>query len=111
YFFAGVGIGVNGIERGLLSAHGMLVRRWAFWLGLALVAFLAWMGVTALTMDNQTRSLPYVERASDLLFAFSSAASCFALAAIFLRFAARRLPVADSLSQNAYAIYLVHYTF
>jgi peptidoglycan/LPS O-acetylase OafA/YrhL len=30
---------------------------------------------------------------------------------VFLRFAARRWPPSDSLSQNAYAIYLVHYAF
>jgi hypothetical protein len=110
YFFAGLGIGVNGIERGLLRSDGMLARRWALWLGLALVAFLAWMGVTALTMEGQSWQAP-LQPVSDILFAFSSAASCFALAAIFLRFATRQMPVADSLSQNAYAIYLVHYSF
>lgn len=110
YFFAGLGIGVNGIERGLFRSDGMLARRWALWLGLALVAFFAWMGVTALTMEGQRWRAP-LQPVSDILFAFSSAASCFALAAIFLRFATRQTPVADSLSQNAYAIYLVHYLF
>jgi fucose 4-O-acetylase-like acetyltransferase len=108
YFFAGLGIGVNGIERGLLSASGMLTRRWVFWLGVALAAFLAWMGFTALTMGDQGSRAAF-QPASDIAFALSSAASCFALAAIFLRFATRRIPVADSLSQNAYVIYLVHY--
>ena len=33
------------------------------------------------------------------------------LIAVFLRFATRPVPVADSLAKNAYGIYLVHYFF
>src|SRR6202165_3183492 len=42
YFFAGVGIGACGIERGLFAPHGALVRRWAVWLVAAAALFLVW---------------------------------------------------------------------
>jgi surface polysaccharide O-acyltransferase-like enzyme len=40
-----------------------------------------------------------------------AASACFALAAAFLRFAGRHRPVFESLADNAYGIYLVHYVF
>ena len=52
YFFAGVGIGVNGIERGLVSVDGILARHWARWLAAALASLLLWMGLTGLTMNG-----------------------------------------------------------
>jgi hypothetical protein len=110
-FFAGIAVGVNGIENGLLDSNGMLARRWAAWSAIALAVFLSWLGGTAVTMDGQRSLAPYFERASDLLFVLSSTTACFAFVAIFLRFAVRRLPVADNISSNAYSIYLVHYLF
>jgi glucans biosynthesis protein C len=109
YFFAGVAVGANGIERGLLDADGALARRWRLWLGLALAAFFAWLGVTALTYEN--KALPGIETLSAILFAISSATACPAVIAIFLRFAARPAPLAGTLARNAYGIYLVHYFF
>ena len=53
YFFAGVGIGAAGIERGLIAADGILVRRWAYALAAALAALFLWMGLTALTMQRR----------------------------------------------------------
>src|SRR5262249_60198083 len=40
YFFAGVGIGVQGYDRGLLRARGLLACRWHFWIGAAAISFL-----------------------------------------------------------------------
>jgi glucans biosynthesis protein C len=110
YFFAGVTAGAKGIERGLLDPDGMLPRRWRLWLGLAGAAFFAWLGITALTVESKT-PLVAVERLASILFAISSVTACFALIALFLRFATRPAPVADSLARNAYGIYLVHYFF
>ncbi len=110
YFFAGVAVGANGVERGLLDADGALARRWRLWLGLAAAAFFAWLGVTALTVESKTPMVA-VERLASVLFAISSVTACSALIAIFLRFATRPVPFADSLARNAYGIYLVHYFF
>ncbi len=110
YFSGGLAAGANGAGCGLLEPDGMLARRWARWLGLGLAAFLSWPAAAALTMESQSPSLA-VERLASTLFALSSVTACFAFIAIFLRFANRRVPVADNLAQNAYAIYLVHYPF
>src|ERR1051326_315139 len=52
YFFAGLGIGAGGIESGLLRADGPLARRWARWTSWAVATFIAWMLITALTLDG-----------------------------------------------------------
>jgi glucans biosynthesis protein C len=108
YFFAGVAVGANGVERGLIDADGGLARRWRLWLGLAAAAFFAWLGASALTFGSKTPFVA-VERLASVLYAISSATACAALIAVFLRFATRPVPLADSLARNAYGIYLVHY--
>src|SRR6266571_1391239 len=45
YFFAGVGIGAYGLERGFFASDGWLARQWARWLIGALAAFIAWLAV------------------------------------------------------------------
>jgi surface polysaccharide O-acyltransferase-like enzyme len=109
YFFAGFGIGVYGLERGLLAADGVLAQRWAAWLTTACLAFVLWMGLTALSL--QPDAIAATRIASHLAFALSCASSCFALFALFLRFAARRTPLFDTAAENAYGLYLVHYVF
>src|SRR4029453_12862478 len=39
YFFAGIGVGACGLERGLLAPDGRFVCRWGIWADAALVAF------------------------------------------------------------------------
>jgi hypothetical protein len=111
YFFAGVGIGAYGLERGLLAADGMLARRWAAWSAAALAAFLLWIGATALTMTAWGSELPALQMLANLAFVLSCATGCFFFAAVFLSFAAARSQPFDSLSENAYGMYLVHYVF
>jgi hypothetical protein len=120
YFFAGVGIGAHGLERGLLAANGMLARRWAAWLAAALVTFLLWIvptaliaeeaGIAALGPGSTTPPLG-LQVAANLGFVLCCASSCFFFAAVFLRFATHRVGAFDSLSANAYGMYLVHYVF
>jgi Acyltransferase family len=109
YFFAGIGIGAAGIERGLLAADGVLARRWVLTLMLALGSLLVWMGLTALTM-NGGRSVG-LEIAADLSFVPACAAGCFFLIAVCLRFATGSSRLLGYLSANAYGVYLVHYVF
>jgi surface polysaccharide O-acyltransferase-like enzyme len=47
----------------------------------------------------------------DVGFVVSCAATCLAFLAMFIRFARSRSPLFDSLAENSYAIYLVHYAF
>ena len=110
YFFAGVGLGAGGVERGLLAADGPLVRRWAMWVVAAVVSLLAWMGLTGLTMASGSPSAG-LRILADLSFVLACLASCFGVLAVVLRFAARRLPSLSGLRDSAFGMYLVHYPF
>jgi glucans biosynthesis protein C len=111
YFFAGLSVGAGGVERGLLSADGPLVRRWPVWIFAATASLLTWMGLTGLTMAEGTSSSLGLQIVADLSFVFACFASCFAVLAVVLRFAGRRLPSLAGLRDSAYGMYLVHYLF
>jgi hypothetical protein len=111
YFFAGLGIGIYGIENGLLASDGFLARRWAMWLVAAFAAFLLWITPTALTFELRDAAPLSLQISADLGFVLSCASSSFFLVAVFLHFARNRSRVLDSLSRNAYGMYLVHYVF
>jgi glucans biosynthesis protein C len=111
YFFAGVGLGACGLERGLLATDGMLARRWWAWLAGALVAFVLWIVPTALTMEVWGQGRLDLQIAANFGFVLSCATGCLFFAAVFLRFATNRWRVIDSLSESAYGMYLVHYVF
>jgi glucans biosynthesis protein C len=109
YFFAGVGLGVGGIERNLFAVNGALARRWAIWLAAAVVSLLPWMGLTALTMNG---GAPIgIELASDFSFVLACATGCFFLIAVCLRFATGQSRILDILAANSYGLYVVHYPF
>jgi len=109
YFFAGFGVGIYGLERGLLAADGALAQRWATWLASALAAYVLWMGLTALSL--QPGAVAATRIAAHLAFALSCATSCFAFFALFLRFAAQRTRLLDKAAENSYGMFLVHYVF
>jgi glucan biosynthesis protein C len=109
YFFTGVAIGAAGIEVGLVAADGALGRRWKLWLAIALATWFLWMGVTAFTMDGPAPLV--IETAADLCFVLACAGGCFFVIASSLRFGTTPSTPLDSLSTNAYSLYLVHYDF
>ncbi|MGB8714963.1 MAG: acyltransferase [Rhodanobacteraceae bacterium] len=111
YFLVGVGLGAFGHDRGLLQADGRLARRWWLWVGLALLAF----GVSLATLGAIIASFAHggpsagLQLFGNFTFVLSCAASSMAFTALFVRFARRANPIVDSLSANAYGIYLLHY--
>jgi hypothetical protein len=111
FYIAGLGIGVYGIERGLLAAGGMLARRWALWFACALAFFLLWMALTARAMSYQTSAPLGLQIAVGIGFALACAGGCFFVVAACLRFGARRSRIFDNLAENAFGIYLFHYLF
>jgi peptidoglycan/LPS O-acetylase OafA/YrhL len=115
YFLMGIGIGafglgVQGNDRGLLTRGGNLAKRWWLWLiaaplafGLAAVAFI-------LALMPHSSPLPW-EVFMDSTFVLSCATSSFACLALFVRFMSKRGKIWDSLTANAYGMYLIHYVF
>ena len=109
YFFAGLGVGALGLAEGLLEADGTLARQWLRWLAGTAAAFLLWIVPTALIFEGT--SLPGLQIVADLGFVLCAASACLALFALFLRFAGPHRSMFESLADNAYGIYLVHYVF
>ncbi len=111
YFLAGLAVGAHGFELGLLDPDGRLPARWGYWVIGALASFVVWIVPAALIVKGQGAMLPGLQTLSDFGLALFSAAACFALTAIFLRFATARWPIAENLAERSYGIYFVHYTF
>ena len=112
YFFMGVGVGAYGIERGLLAPDGMLARHWLGWtiaMALAFIPVLAWV-IGAASLSRTVTPIVFGLIGGPVL-PLSCAASCFGFLALFVRFANRRSRALDSLSDNEYGMYLIHYAF
>jgi glucan biosynthesis protein C len=107
YFFVGVGIGTAGLDVGLVDVDGALGRRWKLWLAIALATLFLWMGVTSLTLDGTAPVI--IQILAGVCFVLACAGGCFFVIASSLRFGLRRSAALDSLSVNAYSLYLVHY--
>ncbi|HSS96823.1 MAG TPA: acyltransferase, partial [Terriglobales bacterium] len=111
YFLVGIGLGAYGINRGLLAADGKLARRpWLVWAIVAMVAVILDMA-TALTAMQQPSSPRLWEAAAAVMFTISCAASSLFFISLFSKYMQRRRAIWDSLSANAYGMYLVHYAF
>ena len=112
YFFAGIGVGAYGIDRGLLASDGILARHWLRWTIGMLVVFAASVvfALTALT-KGATMSPIVLKTVGGAIFALTCGASSFGFLALFVRFATRRRWIWDSLSDNEYGMYLIHYMF
>jgi hypothetical protein len=111
YFFAGVGLGACGIERGLFAPDGALLRLWIVWPIAALGSLLLWIALTAQTMTGSGSPSVWLQLFEYSSFVFACFSSCFAMLALVLRFSGKRLPILDALNRDAYSIYLVHYVF
>jgi len=112
YFFTGVGVGAYGIERGLLAPDGMLVRHWLRWtiaMPLAFIPVVAW--VASVASLSRAVSPIVLGLIGGPVLPLSCAASCFGFLALFIRFVNRRTRALDSLSENEYGMYLIHYAF
>jgi len=111
YFFAGMGIGAYGIERGLFAPDGLLVRRWRTWMAGALASMVVWLVVTAQTFGRDGPVPLGLQLAGDVSYVVACGASCLFVIALCLRFGRRSVPLLDSLKDCAYGIYLIHYVF
>jgi hypothetical protein len=111
YFFAGVAVGAYGTDRGPLAPDGVLARRWAVAVAGAVAGFLLWIVPTTVVMRMGDEAPLLLVVAADIGFSFGCAGGCLAVLAVCIRFAVRQSRPLDSLSVNAYGMYLVHYPF
>jgi len=111
YFLAGMAVGTHGLDRGLLRHDGALARRWIAWFAAAFAGFLLWAAATSATLPDWDDAPLVAKLAAGAGFAVACATSCLCSLAICLRFAHWRAWAFDSLSTNAYRIYLIHYPF
>jgi surface polysaccharide O-acyltransferase-like enzyme len=112
YFFAGAALGSEGLDRGCLAPEGSLARNWFALLSAALVTFGIWAGFTGLTFPDWAVATTILKVGASLSFPLACATGGLFLLAICLRFAGSwRVAAIDSLSENAYSIYLIHYAF
>jgi peptidoglycan/LPS O-acetylase OafA/YrhL len=109
YFFVGAALGGYGLERSVLRDSGPFSRRWIVWPLAALVAFVLAAGAAIASMTPGAAA-PW-NAIGALAFVLSCAASSGALLAVFIRFARQSNAIGDSLRDNAYGIFLVHYAF
>jgi surface polysaccharide O-acyltransferase-like enzyme len=109
YFLAGFAIGTDGLERSVLAVEGPLARQWAGWLGAGLLGFGLWALPTSFTLEAGAPIIFHIAAAFG--YAIACASGSFALLALCLRFATVRRWTLDSLSANAYGMYLLHYVF
>ena len=112
YFLAGIGVGAYGIERGLLAQDGKLARHWGRWTAWMVVAFLLSVVFVVIVISKKsTISLNTANVVGGAFYALACASISFAFLALFVRFATQRRWIYDSLSDNEYGMYLIHYIF
>jgi peptidoglycan/LPS O-acetylase OafA/YrhL len=111
YFVAGLGLGAQGLERGLLAADGMLARRWGRSFAAAVAGFVLWIGPTALTVNAGAASPLGLNMLAAVGFVVACATSSLFALSLSLRLGVHRGRAFDSLSKNAYGMYLIHYVF
>jgi glucans biosynthesis protein C len=111
YFFVGLAVGSYGLDRGLFACDGALARRWLAWLAAAVAGFVLWAAPTSITVADWSDAPLVLKLATGFGYVVACAAGCLFLLAVCLRFARERTRAFDSLSINAYGMYLVHYVF
>jgi len=110
WFFAGLYAGAYGIHRGVIAPDGALAQNWLRWLGWAWAAYGVLVVVTHPAIRT-TMPPSWRELVAAIAWVQSSTATTFWLLAMFLRFSHTHIRIMDSLCQNSYGIYLVHYLF
>lgn len=110
YFLVAVGVGAYGLKQGLFAPDGKLARRWPLWVSAMLLCYCL-VVITFLMMLSGKSPQMHWPLLLGISWVLSCAASCFGFMSLFARFATRRVALFDSLTDNAYGMYLIHYAF
>jgi len=105
YFLTGVAVGAMGIDRSVFKSDGALAKRWWGWVAVGLMSFTVFMMMVVVVTPTERTIV------SEIAFVVCCWANVFGMTGLFLRFAKRRARIFDSLSENSYGIYMVHYVF
>lgn len=110
YFLIGIALGAYGIERGILAQGGNLARRWWLWVIGAVVVFGMASAVFIAAATTRAAS-PSWQVFADFFFTGTCGTTSLAVLALFVRFVKKSRTTLDSLRDNAYGMYLLHYAF
>jgi len=105
YFLAGTAVGAIGIDRSVFKTNGTLVKRWWGWVAVGLMSFTVFI-IMFVVVTPMERTI-----VSEIAFVVCCGSIVFGTTGFFLRFAKRRVGIFDSLSENSYGIYIVHWVF
>ncbi|MBN9384844.1 MAG: acyltransferase [Chitinophagaceae bacterium] len=98
YFLLGATIGITDFDKGLFSADSLFVRRWPLWITASLAAYLLQLRAVGVYQYN-------------IAFATTMATASIAALTTFKALTVGTSRIWQSLSGNAYGMYLVHYVF
>lgn len=110
WFSAGVWLGRDDLEHGVLARDGALARRWRWWIWGCFVAYNALVFLPMWLAEGGV-SASQRDAIWAILWVVSCVASCFGFLALFRGAVRTRRPWMDSLSRSAYIIYIVHYVY
>jgi len=105
YFLTGTAVGAIGIDRSVYKNDGALAKRWWGWAAAGLMSFTLFI-VMIVVVTPMERTL-----ISEIAFVICCGAIVSGMIGLFLRFAKRRVRLFDSLSENSYGIYIVHFAY
>jgi surface polysaccharide O-acyltransferase-like enzyme len=116
YFIAGVVVGAADFNNGIFAEASSLVRKWKTWAVMAVTVYII------LTLNAELKLLERQVRSGHIqastawmiyyaVYAFSCTMSCIAFLTAFRRHVNASRSWWNSLSENAYLIYLVHFVF
>ena len=105
YFLAGTAVGAIGIDRSVFKTDGALAKCWWGWVAIGLMSFTVFI-IMIVIVTPMERTI-----VSEIAFVVCCWAIVSGMIGIFLRFAKRSVRLFDSLSENSYGIYIVHYVF
>jgi glucans biosynthesis protein C len=113
FFIFGTMIGGSNIGQGLFSSDSGFMKKWPSWLAGCVLFYLMLLVLKELGREGFGKTLgewPF-KIIYGSVYAGSICFSCLAFMSIFRKYATRSTLLWDSLSENAYCIYLVHYIF
>jgi surface polysaccharide O-acyltransferase-like enzyme len=105
YFLAGTASGAIGIDRSVFKTDGALAKLWRGWVAVGLIFFTVFI-IMVVVVTPMERTI-----VSEIAFVVCCWAIVSGMTGFFLRFANKRVRILDSLSENSYGIYIVHYVF